>query len=268
MIRLFALTLCLFSTLSWAAPRTEIIQLNYNTAEDLLPTVQSILGSEGRVSAYGNQLIINAEHQKIREVQDVLRQLDKSPQRLLITVDTSSDSQLNERGYRVDGELSAGGVSVISGDGEIDGKDQVRIIRRTTDTRGGGQQQVQATEGYPAFIQVGQSVPLTTNTVTPYGGWSNTQYRDVTRGYYVTVTLSGNIAHITLSSRNDRLSQSQPGVIDTQSTDTRLTTRLGEWVTFGGISESSSGNDSDFLRNKTTQGREDVTLRLKVETMN
>nr|WP_245399816.1 secretin N-terminal domain-containing protein [Atopomonas sediminilitoris] len=260
--------LLILSTTALAAPRTEVLELRYNTADDLLPTVQAILGSEGRVSAYGNQLIINAEQHKILEVQDLLRQLDKSPQRLLITVDTSSDSQLNERGYRVDGELSAGGVSVISGDGEIDGKDQVRIIRRTTDSRGGGQQQVQATEGYPAFIQIGQSVPITTSTATPYGGWSNTQYRDVTRGYYVTVTLSGNIAHISLSSRNDRLSQSQPGVIDTQSTDTRLTTRLGEWVTFGGISESQSGNDSDFLRHKTTQGREDVTLRLKVDVMN
>ncbi|MCJ8170818.1 secretin N-terminal domain-containing protein [Atopomonas sediminilitoris] len=268
MSRFTALLLLILSTTALAAPRTEVLELRYNTADDLLPTVQAILGSEGRVSAYGNQLIINAEQHKILEVQDLLRQLDKSPQRLLITVDTSSDSQLNERGYRVDGELSAGGVSVISGDGEIDGKDQVRIIRRTTDSRGGGQQQVQATEGYPAFIQIGQSVPITTSTATPYGGWSNTQYRDVTRGYYVTVTLSGNIAHISLSSRNDRLSQSQPGVIDTQSTDTRLTTRLGEWVTFGGISESQSGNDSDFLRHKTTQGREDVTLRLKVDVMN
>src|SRR5690606_24093922 len=38
---------------------TEAIPLNYRTADDVLGVVQSMLGSEGKVSAYGNKLIVN-----------------------------------------------------------------------------------------------------------------------------------------------------------------------------------------------------------------
>ena len=51
---------------------TEVIPLNYRTAEDVMPVVQSVLGNEGRVSAYGNQLIVNAEPAKIQELRKVL----------------------------------------------------------------------------------------------------------------------------------------------------------------------------------------------------
>ncbi len=53
--------LLLLTTAAWAAPRTEVIPLQYRTADDLLPTLQAVLGSEGKVNVYGNQLIVNAE---------------------------------------------------------------------------------------------------------------------------------------------------------------------------------------------------------------
>lgn len=67
---------CALSLGAVAAPRTEIIPLNYRTAEDVLPVAQQVLGNEGRVTAYGNQLVVNAELAKIRELQQVLEQLD------------------------------------------------------------------------------------------------------------------------------------------------------------------------------------------------
>ena len=66
---------------------TEVIPLNYRTADDVLGVVQSMLGSEGKVSAYGNQLIVNASPTKIGEVRVLLQQLDTRPRRLLITVE-------------------------------------------------------------------------------------------------------------------------------------------------------------------------------------
>lgn len=247
---------------------TEVIPLNYRTADDVLGVVQSMLGSEGKVSAYGNQLIVNAPPAKIGEVRVLLQQLDTRPRRLLITVESADSSNSNDRGYGVDGSLSAGNAEVQVGRGEVNGRDQVRIIRRSTDSRGGGTQQVQATEGYPALIQVGQSVPLSTTRTGPYGQvYQDTQYRDVTRGFYVTASLSGELVHIAINSQRDRLSNSQPGAIDVQSTDTRVSGRLGEWITLGGVSEQSSSSDSDVLRRYSTQGREDTSLRIKVEAL-
>ena len=247
---------------------TELIQLRYRTADELLPMAQSVLGNEGRVSAYGNQLIVNAEPAKISELRNLLDQLDTKPRRLLISVDTSDSNFQSDRGYAVNGSASAGGVEVQAGRGEVNGRDQVRIIRRSTDSRGAGVQQVQTTEGYPALIQVGQSVPLTTTSSGPYGEiYSNTEYRNVTRGFYVTATLTGELVHVSISSNRDRLNSSQPGVIDVQSTDTKVSGRLGEWITIGAVNEDSQSDQSGFLRHRTTQGREDMTLRLKVDAV-
>ncbi len=247
---------------------TEVIPLNFRTADEVLSVVQSVLGNEGKVNAYGNQLIVNAAPAKIEEVRSLLLQLDTRPRRLLISVDSSESSQQNDQGYRVDGSISAGDVQAQIGRGEIQGRDQVRIIRRSTDSRGGGTQQVQATEGYPALIQVGQSVPLTSYGHDAYGQpYHNTQYRDVTRGFYVTASLSGERVHISISSNRDRLSQSQPGAIDVQNTDTRVSGRLGEWISIGGVSEQSQVDRDGFLQRRSTQGREDMSLRVMVEVV-
>jgi hypothetical protein len=247
---------------------TELIQLNYRTAEDVLPVVQAALDGQGKVSTYGNQLVINASAEKIQEVRDLLQQLDTAPRRLLISVDTNESSFQDRDGYRVDGSVSAGDAEVIAGRGEVHGRDQVRVIRRSTDSRSGGTQQVQATEGYPALIQVGQSVPLTNTSVGPYGQvYQNTQYRNVTQGFYVTASLTGDVVHVSISSNNDRVNRHQPGVIDVQSTDTRVSGRLGEWIPLGGVSQSSQGDDSGFLRQQSTRGANDMSMRIKVEAL-
>ncbi|WP_405121079.1 secretin N-terminal domain-containing protein [Pseudomonas leptonychotis] len=259
----------LFSYSLSVSAATEVIPLNFRTSDEVLAVVQSVLGHEGKVNAYGNQLIVNAEPAKIAEVRALLQQLDTEPRRLLISVDTNESGFQSDRGYRVDGSISAGDAEVQIGQGEINGRDQVRIIRRNTDSRSGGTQQVQATEGYPALIQIGQSVPLTTRGRDAYGQpYSNTQYRNVTRGFYVTASLSGERVHISISSNNDRLSQSQPGAIDVQSTDTRVSGRLGEWISIGGVSEQSQGEHGDFLQHRSTQGREDMSMRVKVDVVN
>ena len=205
--------------------------------------------SQGKVSPYGNQLVINASAEKIQEVRDLLQQLDTAPRRLLISVDTSESSFQDRDGYRVDGSISAGDAEVIAGRGEVRGRDQVRMIRRSTDSRNGGTQQVQATEGYPALIQIGQSVPLTSTSIGPYGQvYQNTQYRNVSQGFYVTASVTGDIVHVSISSNNDRVNPYQPGVINTQSTDTRVSGRLGEWIPLGGVSGENNSQDSAFLR--------------------
>lgn len=247
---------------------TEVLPLNFRSADEVLTVVQSVLGDEGKVNAYGNQLIVNASPAKIEEVRALLAQLDTQPRRLLISVDSNESSQQNDNGYRVDGSISGGDTEVQIGRGEVQGRDQVRIIRRSTDSRGGGTQQVQATEGYPALIQVGQSVPLTSYGHDAYGQpHSNTQYRDVTRGFYVTASLSGERVHISISSNRDRLSQTTPGYIDVQSTDTRVSGRLGEWISIGGVSEQSQSDQGGFMQQRSTQGREDMSLRVKVEVV-
>jgi type II secretory pathway component GspD/PulD (secretin) len=235
------LLICSFSALA----ATEVVQLNYRTSDDLLPVAKSFLGKEGTVSAYGNQLIVKAEPGKIDELRSLLGQLDKAQKRLMISVDTSDNTTQDSQ--------SMG---------------PTHIINRSTDSRDGGIQQVQASEGVPALIQVGQSVPLTT-TSTDSNGYakSDTQYRNVTQGFYVTASLTGDTVHLSISTNHDRMSQERPDVVNIQSTDTNVTGRLGEWITLAGISEQSQANQNALVQSRSTQGRGDMSLRVKVDAL-
>ena len=240
--------LIVFSAQVFAA--TEVVPLNYRTSADLLPVAKSFLGDEGTVSAYGNQLIVNAESRKIEELRALISQLDTAPKRLLISVDTSDSNTANQRGYRVNG----GGTT--------------RIIQYGTDNRSGGVQQVQASEGSPALIQIGQSVPLTTAGTDAYGRLqAQTEYREVTQGFYVTASLTGDVVHLDIATNNDRMSQERADVVNVQSTQSTLSGRLGEWITVAGMNEHSSINQQGIARQYSTQGRNDTTVRVKVDAL-
>jgi hypothetical protein len=267
MTRRLLVALLLLASMTLQAA-TEVIPLSYRMAEDVLPIAQSVVGDQGKVNAYGNQLIVNAPASVISELRDVLSKLDSEPRRLLISIDTQNSATGDDSGYRVDGSARAGDIEIQTGRGEQNGRDQVRIIRRSTSSQGSGVQQVQATEGYPALIQVGQSVPLTTSGTDGYGQiYQQTQYRNVTRGFYATATIHGDRVQVTISSHQDRMSSSVPGAIDIQETDTRVSGRLGEWISLGGIDESASSNQSGTLRRYSTQGRQDHSLRIKVDSL-
>ena len=256
--------LLLTCTLS-AQAATEIIPLNYRTSADLLPVAQDFLGKDGKASAYQNQLIVNAEPAKIKELRDFLGQLDTPARRLLISVDTSENNDQNSQGYSVNGQS------------------QTRIINYGTASRDGGIQQVQTVEGTPALIQVGQSVPLTTaiSTNQTQGNGSNqnqnpnqqpltqiqSQYRNVTQGFYVTASVTGDIAHLSISTNRDRIIQERQDVVNVQSTDTTVSGHLGEWITLAGVNGQSQADRQALSRSYSTSGRNDMTLRVKVDSL-
>ncbi|RUQ38711.1 secretin, partial [Micrococcus sp. HSID17228] len=215
------------------------------TSADLLPVAQNFIGKDGSVSAYGNQLIVKADPGKIQDLRALLAQLDTPAKRLLITVDTNENNQQNT------------------------GDSQTRIISYGTASRDGGVQQIHASDGVPALIQLGQSVPLTTTQQDSYGRLQNqNQYRNVTQGFYVTVSVTGETVHLSITTSRDRMSQERPDVVNVQSTDTTVSGRLGEWIPLAGINRETQADKSSTTRSYSTQGRDDLTLRVKVDTLN
>ncbi len=239
------LTALVMTVSACAMAAAEVVNLNNRTSADLLPVAQNFIGKDGTVSAYGNQLIVNAEPARIEGLRALLGQLDTPAKRLLITVDTNENNQQNS------------------------GDSQTRIISYGTASRDGGVQQIQASEGVPALIQVGQSVPLTTTQQDSYGRLQNqTQYRNVTQGFYVTASVTGETVHLAISTNRDRMSQERPDVVNVQSTDTTVSGRLGEWIPLAGINRETQADKSSTTRSYSTQGRDDLTLRVKVDTLN
>lgn len=239
------LTTLLLATSFSVIAATEVVPLSNRTSADLLPVAQNFIGKDGTVSAYGNQLIVNAEPDKIQGLRALLSQLDTPSKRLLITVDTNENNQ------------------------QSNGNSQTQVITYSTDSRDGGIQQIQASEGVPALIQVGQSVPLTTTQPDAYGRPQNqTQYRNVTQGFYVTASVTGETVHLSISTNRDRMSQERPDVVNVQSTDTTVSGRLGEWITLAGVNRQTQADKSTTTLSYSTQGRDDLTLRVKVDTLN
>ena len=220
---------------------TQVITLQNRTSADLLPVAQNFIGKDGNVTVYGNQLIVEAPTQKIQSLEDLLSQLDTPARRLLITVDTSDsnlpDSNSNTRVY-------------------------------STASRDGGVQQIQATEGVPALIQTGQSIPQTSTQTDAYGRlWAQTAYRNVTKGFYITASVTGETVHLAISTNRDRMSQEQPDVVNVQSTDTQVSGPLGQWITVAGISGQNMAGQQGQTRTYSTQSRDDMTLRVKVDAL-
>ena len=220
---------------------TQVITLQNRTSADLLPVAQNFIGKDGNVTVYGNQLIVEAPTQKIQGLEDLLSQLDTPARRLLITVDTSDsnlpDSNSNTRVY-------------------------------STASRDGGVQQIQATEGVPALIQTGQSIPQTSTQTDAYGRLSaQTAYRNVTKGFYITASVTGETVHLAISTNRDRMSQEQPDVVNVQSTDTQVSGPLGQWITVAGISGQNQAGQQGQTLTYSTQNRDDMTLRVKVDAL-
>ena len=245
------LVLLLLSATAWATPRTEVIPLQYRTAEDLLPTLQSVLGSEGKINVYGNQLIVNAEPAKIAELKNLLSQLDTQPRRLLITLATRAGSSGANQDYGVAGTGRS---------------PQVRIIEDSTEQQDDGAQRVQVTEGYPAFIRFGEDVPVTTYQTSPYGqNYAQTDYRRLERGFQVTARLSGNLVHLDITSVDDRAAAGRPGTIQTQGAATRLSGPLGQWLDLGGFRQQVQEDGSGLTQYYSTEGRNDRQLSIRAD---
>ena len=220
---------------------TKVITLQNRTSADLLPIAQNFIGKNGKVSAYGNQLIVEAAPSKIQNLENLLAQLDTPAKRLLITVDTRDNAL-------------------------PDSNPDTRVI--STASRKGGIQQIQATEGVPAQIRIGQSVPLTSTQTDAYGRvLAQTDYRDVTRGFYVTANVTGETVHLAISTHLDTMSQEQPDVVNVQNTDTRISGPLGQWITLAGISNQNQAGQNATTRTYSTQGRDDMTVRIKVDAL-
>ena len=239
-LRAFIASLLIVFSIS-ALADTKVITLQNRTSADLLPIAQNFIGKNGKVSAYGNQLIVEAAPSKIQNLENLLAQLDTPAKRLLITVDTRDNSLPQSNS-------------------------DTRVI--STASREGGIQQIQATEGVPAQIRIGQSVPLTSTQTDAYGRvLAQTDYRDVTRGFYVTANVTGETVHLAISTHLDTMSQEQPDVVNVQNTDTRISGPLGQWITLAGISNQNQAGQNATTRTYSTQGRDDMTVRVKVDAL-
>ncbi|SDU02780.1 secretin N-terminal domain-containing protein [Halopseudomonas salegens] len=262
---LFSLLL-LFAPVSQAAS-SEVVDLQHSTADALLPALQPMLQEDERVAAYGNQLILRASPARVEELRDLIRQLDRQPNRLRITVANDGADNDSQRGIQAGARIRQQYGEVVIGQPPPGGGAQARIIDRQTRSERDSLRQISAIEGYPVLIERGQNVPITDTTIGPYGQiQQSTRYHSATQGFYATVRLSGDNALISISNHQDEY-RPDSGLIDVQQTDTQVSVPLGEWVTIGDLSDSDSRQDRGTASRLSTRDSSNNQIRLMVERL-
>jgi hypothetical protein len=244
MRRLVLLILILTQGLVLADYPIEIIPLRHQTVEQMLPVLKPFAGDGGTVTGMNGQLIIKASPQNLQQLRSIVNKFDRTPRQLRILVRQGEIAQGQRRGVAVNGSIPVGEHGNISIGGSDDNEVNVHIQDRFYSRDSQADRYVRATEGMPAFIRTGVSVPLTTTYADHWGRYRvEHSYHDVASGFYVIPWINGNRVSLEISPfRGAPVGNS--GMVRVQEINTRVGGRLGEWIGIGGIEvQDNTGGD-------------------------
>jgi len=251
----------------------EVIELKSRPLEEILPVIKPLLGAGETATGMGNNLVIKAAPAQVREIKQLLLEIDRPPRRVQITVSTQGDRSRASSGYSADADIRVGDGQVsINSPGHAVSESHARVRIHDTSgqrTRTGGQT-VQGLEGRPAFIASGSSIPV--QDVERYSRYGRlhertvTRMRDTSSGFYVVPRLSGEYVTLEIHQRDDRPGMRR-GVIDTQSSGTVIRGRLGEWISLGGVNTHTRGSQGGLGQSQSTQGSVDQQIDVRVDCL-
>jgi hypothetical protein len=265
--------LLLISQALYAGNQLKIFDLQHRFASDLLPTIVSLVGSDGTVSAMGNHLIVRASDSQLAQIEQVIASLDVAQKNLKISVRHQRDSSEANSDISASGRVGSGNVEIgvdggptrrrrITGNG-VD----VRLSGQENSIRQTGGEFINVLEGNRAFITVGQSVPYTQQWVT-YGQryfniQQSTQFRDITTGFEVLPRRIGDQVELEITPQIAQLRNN--GMIDRTSLTTTVRGRLGEWIDLGGTMQSHDEVSRAILSSGNSRGEDNQGLWIRVE---
>jgi hypothetical protein len=234
----------------------EVLAVRNRPAADLVPALQAVLGAEATVTSFNNRLIVNAPRPLMAKARRLVGELDVRARSLWITVRQDREAQTSDR-------TVAAGVAVGSGGAAVRG----RVAQGSTAGQSADHQRLRALEGTPAFIAVGEAVPVPTTVVTPTPGGaavvSGTTHQQADRGFWVVAQVAGDTVTLEIETALD---EAHPGgVIETQGVRTTVSGRLGEWIGLGELANEAAGRSSGILSTHQAQRSELRTVQVMVE---
>lgn len=260
MKRWLPLLLLCWLPLVWAQPQElEIIELRSASVERVLPALRPLLEPGATLSGMNNQLFLRASARNRAEIRQALAAIDKPARQLVIRVANQRGAEDMDRGV-------AGSGQVVLGTRNQAGI-EARVWDSRTVSRDNSSQMVRATEGGPAFIQVGRSLPVPMRQVVIGPGGAvvseTVVYQDIGQGFYAVPQLHGDRVTLEISQQADQ--PGRQGSIQTQRLNTTLSGRLGEWIELGGTGQQGGRQESGAFALSSRDMREQRSIWLKVE---
>jgi hypothetical protein len=259
--------MCLIGTSAQAITELKIITLQHRFAEDLIPTIEPMIGADGTISGYQNQLIIRANPQNMAEIEKLVATLDAVQKNLKITIsreasDSRDSSELSVSGRKRFGDVEVGTRYPNNQQGARVDIDQ-RESRRLNDSL----QHITVMDGREAFIAVGEIIPFTSEWVTLTRRYasvqSTTEFVDVTTGFAVRPRSLGDVIELEITPRVKQLNRN--GFIDYESLSSVVQVNRGEWLDLGGLMQSKDEVSRAILSRQSSRTSTSNQLRVRVE---
>jgi type II secretory pathway component GspD/PulD (secretin) len=263
---LLCLALLLLSTAQ--ADSLTVIQLHNRPAEEIMPIVKPMLAAGEVLTGQGFKLFLRASSETLEQVEAMIDVLDAAAKMLQISVTQGSSQDLEA--LRIDANLkieggnssvdigsrsdnSAGNINYNSGNvsGGVDAS-ATRVRRHNKPVH-----RLRVSEGREGYIETGEQIPYLTGVsrIMPGTTVGSSEYKNVTTGFYVLARIHGDSVTLQISPFKNSLSNTNAGSINTQSANTVISGRIGEWLEIGGVSEESSGSQSGIGSYGSSQGR-------------
>ena len=221
----------------------EIIPLKHQTVEQMLPMLKPFVSEGGTVTGMNGQLVIKTSPENLAQLKQIIDKFDRAPRQLRITVREGNSASFSRQGVAVEGNIPVGEDGNISiGRPEPGEGLDVQVAGSNRSWGTDADRHLRATEGMPAFIQTGVSVPVTTGYRDGWGRfYRERSYQDITSGFYVTPWVNGERVTLEISPFSGQ-PLDQRGSYRKQEISTRVSGRLGEWIDIGGASMQGQGS--------------------------
>ncbi|MCP4234852.1 MAG: hypothetical protein GY770_14940 [Aestuariibacter sp.] len=247
----------------------EIIALKSRPVAEMIPLIKPFINKDGSIAGMNHQLIIRTSADNLETIKSLIARFDTPPKRLMIYVRQGTAGNTNNRFQATDINTFVGKNSkIIVGSPGPNNSVRYRTKSTSTQSRHDATHSLQATEGYPAYIQTGQAIPIQELATTTSGGvvqqQVTTRYRNATSGFYVTPRINGQQVTLDISPNADRPGRVQ-GTFDIQQAHTMVSGRLGEWIAIGGVNQSRTQSNSGITRQARTRSQENRNIEVLVE---
>lgn len=258
-----------FTLVGHAASDFKIFTLQHRFAEEVLPTIQAVVGNRGTASAIQNQLIVRTDSKTMAEVEQTIATLDTVRENLTISVKRQNSFAGSSRNSSIRSRTHIGNATIQTGNDARIGRDgiQIGIEDNQTNSQQSSQQFIRVTDGAPAYISVGESIPYTNEWIVLTRRYAvrqiSTEFVDIGTGFTVRARSIGNQIELEITPTFSRLQQD--GRIEFEQLSSTVRVQRGEWVNIGGIMQDKDEVSRAILASGTGQSYQNSQILIRVE---
>jgi type II secretory pathway component GspD/PulD (secretin) len=255
-VRIFVVVLlALFGSNSQAQSLT-VIDLKHRTAEEVLPLLQPLVSSEVALTGVDYRLLVRGNADEVARIREALVVLDRAPKQMLVSVRYATQTEMANEYASVSGRLSTKGSNLTLGAG------------RDSESRNNSNiSSVRVLEGQSAYVSSGTTVPMISAAlISRHVTGAAIDERSVSSGFEVLPRVNGETVILEVGTQNESVRNGRSGnQVDTQRVSTSVMGKVGQWLTLGGVDESSSSRSSTIGSRRIETASDQRQIWLKVE---